>query len=201
MVYNYFQFPFSQSAKVVLTNPSTTTATNVISTISYALCPNGWDWGRRKRLKSSEQRINSDGTRGVTPYTQQDLLNVSGRGELLMVYMLMDGGDSNYFFLEGNVKMYVDGDTYPGSPSINWSGTEDYFLNGSYFQAGDYQTDYVGTTRKDGVHIAGAYRLHILDPVIFDSSLRVTWNNGDSTEKTVTNNTYLSSTVLYYLDT
>src|SRR5262249_28922659 len=156
--------------------------------------PVAWDWGRMYRIKNFEQRKNPDGvTKDVTPYQLVDLLNVSGRGVLWMVYMLMNG-ESDYHYLEGDIKMYVDGDAYPGSPSIWYGGTEDYFLNGSYFNAGLQYTDYFGLTRFNNNGMAGAYHLHVLDPVQFDSSLRITWQNGDNNglDPTTTGNTYLS---------
>jgi len=200
---NYFQFPFTTGIKVGLTNPSATTSSDIAAYVTYVKTPIDWNWGRRKRLKAFEQRINANGTRGVAPYAQQDLLNLAGgnRGELLMIYMLMDGGDSNYNYLEGNHKFYVDGDSYPGSPSIEFPGTEDYFNHGTYFHTGVFAQDYIGTTKRNGTNTVGAYRIHELDPIAFDNGIRVTWNNGDSTQKVVANNTYLSSTVLYYLDT
>lgn len=203
--YNYHRIPFKNGIKIDFANGSSTQSATVWGVVSYCLTPAPWDWGRAYRFKNFEQRLtSSDGVtvvRGVSPYSQQDLINISGRGMLWMVYMLMDGGDNNYNYLEGNIKMYIDGDSYPGSPSYQTSGTEDYFFNSNYFGAGQgYIGNWVGTTKKDNSHIVGAYRIHMPDPIIFDSSLRITWNAGDASQATVTNNIYLNSAVYYYLD-
>jgi len=95
---------------------------------------------------------------------------------------------------EGEIKFYLDGDT--DFPTINGTGTEDYF-NGSYdfenpvtHQYEPYTSPYSGLAqviKPDGLYESqqrfGLYRWHIPDPIRFDHDLRVTiqdlgWQSG-----------------------
>ncbi|HLO81278.1 MAG TPA: glycoside hydrolase family 172 protein [Chitinophagaceae bacterium] len=83
-------------------------------------------------------------------------------------------GDSAYrgtWFGEGEVKIYLDGDTK--LPSLSGTGTEDYI--GSGWGQGEYQGDYQGSLVSDSKNdIYAFYRYHIPDPVYFHSNCRVT---------------------------
>jgi hypothetical protein len=95
---------------------------------------------------------------------------------------------------EGEIKFYIDGDH--DFPTINGTGTEDYF-NGSYnfenqekHQYEEFTSPYSGLAqviRPDGLYQSqtrfGLYRWHITDPIRFNSDLRVTiqdlgWQSG-----------------------
>jgi hypothetical protein len=95
---------------------------------------------------------------------------------------------------EGEIKFFMDGDQE--FPTINGTGTEDYFL-GSYnfenkktHEYEEFSTAYAGlhqVIRPDGLYDSqqrfGLYRWHIQDPIRFDKSLRVTiqdlgWRSG-----------------------
>ena len=82
------------------------------------------------------------------------------------------------FFLEGDEKIYVDGESWPSR--YLGTGTEDYF-NGAYFwNAVDYEHGpYSGLTYKDwGTKRVCAYRYHITDAVNFSQSIRVDIEHG-----------------------
>ena len=95
-----------------------------------------------------------------------------------------------YTVVDGEPKMYVDGGEYP---TINYTGTEDYFC-GSYGFGNDillkrYQTFsglyaglYAITGNDSGEMYNGQqrfmlYRFHIQDPVYFGSSFKMTMDN------------------------
>jgi hypothetical protein len=92
---------------------------------------------------------------------------------------------NNGWWGEGEIKFYMDGDKQ--FPTINGTGTEDYF-NGSYdFENPDkhyyeeFTSPYSGLAqviKPDGLYRSqerfGLYRWHIADPVRFDHDLRVT---------------------------
>jgi hypothetical protein len=92
---------------------------------------------------------------------------------------------NNGWWGEGEIKFYMDGDKE--FPTINGTGTEDYF-NGSYDfdnpetkQYEEFTTPYSGLVqviKPDGHYQSqqrfGLYRWHIVDPIRFDSELRVT---------------------------
>jgi len=93
---------------------------------------------------------------------------------------VLDGGA---WYGEGEVKMYIDGDS--DQPTICGTGLEDYV--GTAWGMGPHQARYAGaplevrppnapaTEEPSGnPDFVGFYRWHVPDPVIFQSSLRVT---------------------------
>jgi hypothetical protein len=118
---------------------------------------------------------------------------VRGKGHYVGVYMAW-GVNNNGWWGEGEIKFYLDGDAE--YPTICGTGTEDYFC-GSYnfenqktHQYQEFTTAYAGmpqVIRPDGVYRSqqrfGLYRWHIMDPIRFESDLKVTiqalgWRSG-----------------------
>jgi hypothetical protein len=122
-------------------------------------------------------------------YTLVD--SIEGKGQYVGTYMAY-GSNKNGWWGEGEIKFFIDGDTQ--FPTINGTGTEDYFC-GSY----DFDTKKISSTgvetseytefsgpytglpqviRGDGhYHNAqrfGLYRWHIVDPIRFEDNLKVT---------------------------
>lgn len=109
---------------------------------------------------------------------------VKGRGQYVGTYMAI-GVTNNGWWGEGEIKFYLDGDTQ--FPTLNGTGTEDYFL-GSYNFEDQTQHQYTAFTtlysglpqiiRPDGLYTSqqrfGLYRWHIADPIRFTQDLRVT---------------------------
>lgn len=84
---------------------------------------------------------------------------------------------SNFWWGEGEVKMYIDGDT--DYPTLCGTGTEDYI--GTGYGQGLFSNRYQGnhyiskSGEGEGVMDAyGFYRFHIPDPVYFYEDIRVT---------------------------
>ena len=79
-------------------------------------------------------------------------------------------------FLEGDEMIYIDGED---KPSINGTGTEDYFSSGWYFDRGVYSAPFHGVVIKDE-HLSriSAYRWHIEDAMPFHKSIKVTIEHG-----------------------
>jgi hypothetical protein len=127
------------------------------------------------------------------PYKKDYVLvdSIKGKGQYVGTYMAY-GSTKNGWWGEGEIKFFMDGDTE--FPTINGTGTEDYFC-GSY----DFDTDkknaagvnvndytefsgpYTGlpqVIRGDGHYSVaqrfGLYRWHITDPIRFEKSLKVT---------------------------
>ena len=129
------------------------------------------------------------------PYKQVYTIldGVRGKGQYVGTYLAW-GVHNDGWWGEGEVKFYIDGDKE--FPTINGTGTEDYF-GGSYNfenQATDeyqtFTTPYSGLVqviKPDGLYQSqerfGLYRWHIADPIRFDHDLRVTiqdlgWQSG-----------------------
>jgi len=83
-------------------------------------------------------------------------------------------GDTMYkgtWFGEGEVKIYLDGDTK--NPSLVGTGTEDYI--GSGWGQGEYDCRYFGSLISDKDYdIYAFYRYHIVDPIYFHENCKVT---------------------------
>ncbi len=109
---------------------------------------------------------------------------VKGKGQYVGTYMAV-GVTNNGWWGEGEIKFFMDGDTQ--FPTVNGTGTEDYFL-GSYnfedqttHQYTPFTTLYSGlpqVIRPDGLYNSqqrfGLYRWHIMDPIRFEKDLKVT---------------------------
>lgn len=118
--------------------------------------------------------------------------SIKGKGQYVGTYMAY-GSNKNGWWGEGEIKFFMDGDTE--FPTINGTGTEDYF-NGAYDfdsetknnatgQMESHYTEFSGpytglpqVVRGDGhynvVQRFGLYRWHIMDPIRFDKDLKVT---------------------------
>jgi hypothetical protein len=114
------------------------------------------------------------------------ILDAEGQGHYVGTVMSVQSR-SPYWFGEGDVRIYVDGAT---TPSIQGTGTEDYFL--SAWGLAEHQYPYFGCTylSDDPSNLgmrATSYRWHIDDPIRFEESLRFEiehtgWISADETE-------------------
>jgi hypothetical protein len=127
------------------------------------------------------------------PYKKNYVLvdSIEGKGQYVGTYMAY-GSNKNGWWGEGEIKFFIDGDTQ--FPTINGTGTEDYFcgsydfdtkrVNSAGVETSEY-TEFSGpytglaqVTRGDGhYHNAqrfGLYRWHIMDPIRFEENLKVT---------------------------
>jgi len=136
------------------------------------------------------------------PYKQDYVLvdSIQGKGQYVGTYMAY-GVHNNGWWGEGEIKFFIDGDK--DYPTINGTGTEDYFCGAYDFDtrkkndAGveevnytEFSNPYTGlhqVIKGDGHYsIAqrfGLYRWHIKDPIRFDKNLKVTiqalgWRDG-----------------------
>lgn len=114
-------------------------------------------------------------------YTLVD--GIKGKGQYVGTYLAW-GLTNNGWWGEGEIKFYMDGDTQ--FPTINGTGTEDYFC-GSYdfenpktHQYQPFSTAYTGlhqVIKPDGLYNStqrfGLYRWHIMDPIRFEKDLKV----------------------------
>jgi hypothetical protein len=114
---------------------------------------------------------------------------IRGTGQYVGTALFAGLNGSNGCWVEGEAKMFIDGDVYP---SVNYTGTEDYFggsfawgyddglgryqsfsgqFVGMYAVLGDYGSRYNAQSRFM------AYRWHIPDPIHFSSDFRMTLQN------------------------
>ena len=206
--YSFIPIPFSSSIKITWKNPGP--PVYFASTVRYNVgVPNTWTRTRHLRA-STGVLINQPMDTVVT------LVDASGLnpGMYLGTYMWVDahpnGANPVAAALEGNHKMYLDDAI---TPSLEWSGFEDYFLHGYYFSLSQPDetmfntpysrsvSDYVGLTFKSyAVGTFAAYRLHIPDPIWFSNALKFTWDVGDSKQINFTGGERVEWRVWYYTE-
>jgi hypothetical protein len=100
---------------------------------------------------------------------------VQGRGQYVGTFIAWEQL-SNGWWGEGEIKFYLDGDT--DSPTINGTGTEDYFGGAWNFGDTAFSAPFSGYPlfRKESAQIPkhAMYRWHVPDPIRFNHDLRVT---------------------------
>lgn len=163
----YWPMPFRKHAKVTFTNDSDKDLSLLAYQITYAATkvPESAGYFHAQWRRSMSSRANPshtvlDGVKGQGRYV----------GTFLAYTQLSDG-----WFGEGEMKFFMDGDSK--FPTINGTGTEDYF-GASYGFPENYTTAYAGNTLnhagKDGPPKWSLYRWHLMDPISFQKDLRVT---------------------------
>jgi hypothetical protein len=173
---SYWKMPFRKKCRITVENVNPTEAMRLYYQVDYTLTEIGEDEAyfhaqyRRSRPTQNSQHTIIDGVQGKGHYV----------GTFLGV-----GVTNNGWWGEGEIKFFLDGDREHAT--IVGTGTEDYFC-GSYnfenqttHQYQEYSTAYAGlhqVIRPDGLYRSqqrfGMYRWHIMDPVRFESDLRVT---------------------------
>lgn len=182
---SYWEMPFRKSAKITAENIGAQDIAQFFYQIDYALTEIEMDaayfhaqWRRSNPLKYKEVHTLLDG--------------VHGRGHYVGTYMAWQT-NSNGWWGEGEIKFYMDGDLE--YPTICGTGTEDYFggawaFEGDQMKYGAYSAPFLGfhqVITADGFWKAntrfGMYRFHIMDPIRFETELKVTmqalgWRSG-----------------------
>jgi len=182
---SYWPMPFRRHAKLTLENLDDKPMT-VYYQIDFSKTPVPMD---AAYFHAQFRRVNP------LPYKQVYTIldGVKGRGQYVGTYLAW-GVHNNGWWGEGEIKFYLDGDKE--FPTINGTGTEDYF-NGSYnfenqetHQYETFTSPYSGLAqviKPDGLYQSqqrfGLYRWHIPDPIRFERDLRVTiqdlgWQSG-----------------------
>jgi len=189
---SYWVMPFRKKCRVTLTNISDK-KTSLYYQIDYVLAEVPDD---AAYFHAQFRRVNPLKYKEV--YTIID--GVKGKGQYVGTYMCW-GVNNNGWWGEGEIKFYMDGDKK--FPTINGTGTEDYFCGSYNFHAKksntnhheydgyeSFTTPYSGLAqviRPDGLYNSqtrfGLYRWHITDPIRFDKDIRVTiqalgWRDG-----------------------
>ncbi len=182
---SYWPMPFRKKARITLENLDDKPMV-IYYQIDYSKAPIPAD---AAYFHAQFRRVNP------VPYKQvySILDGVEGKGQYVGTYLAW-GVHNDGWWGEGEIKFYMDGDTQ--FPTINGTGTEDYF-NGSYdfenqttHQYEPFTTPYAGLAqviKPDGLYQSqqrfGLYRWHIPDPIRFDHDLHVTiqdlgWQSG-----------------------
>lgn len=178
---SYWEMPFEKHCRITMENRS-----KKEETLYYMI--SGWygeipqDAGYFHAAYRQEHPV----TKGRA-YTIID--GIEGRGCFAGLTLATGMNGNNTCWVEGEAKMYIDDDQYP---SMNYTGTEDYFC-GSYGFGNDiilnrYQTfsgtytglfAIMGDNREfyNGQQRFLLYRFHEKDPVYFSKNFKMTIDN------------------------
>jgi hypothetical protein len=181
----YWEMPFRKRCRITYTNLAPDSI-SVFYQINYTLTDVPDD---AAYFHAQFRRTNP------LPYKQEYVIldGVKGNGHYVGTYMAW-GVQNNGWWGEGEIKFFMDGDGE--FPTICGTGTEDYFCGSYNFenkktqQYQEFTTPYAGLSqvlRPDGLYNSqmrfSIYRWHIMDPVRFQSDLKVTmqslgWRTG-----------------------
>ena len=179
----YWVMPFRRKCKITMENINDADAMTLYYQVDYTLTEVPSDAGY---FHTQFRRSNPNET---SVYTIND--GIKGKGQLVGVYLAW-GVNNNGWWGEGEIKFFMDGDTK--FPTICGTGTEDYFCGSYNFDREGKYTEFctpysglVQVIRPDGAYKSqqrfGLYRWHILDPIRFDTDLKITiqdlgWRQG-----------------------
>ncbi len=168
--YNCFwHMPFEKSIRVEVVNESPSKNINLLY---YNI-----DWIRKDRLPPETPYFYARYRQGYPVESGKDyvVLETEGKGHYVGTVLAVRTR-SPAWFGEGDEKIYINGEK---EPSIWGTGTEDYFL--SAWGLKTTGTPYFGTAYFDQWGIVGghtsAYRWHVEDPIVFEKSIKVTFEH------------------------
>jgi hypothetical protein len=166
----YVPMPFREHVRVEIVNGGATPVPQLYYQIDFTLGPVPDDAGY---LHTTFRRENPTTMR--RDFTIAD--GIEGPGRFLGCNVGVRVLDDGWWYGEGEVKVYLDGDT--ALPTICGTGLEDYV--GTAWGMGPHHALYAGaplevkapgsTTQPD---LLAFYRWHLPDPVLFQRDLRVT---------------------------
>jgi hypothetical protein len=183
---SFFPMPFPKHARMTVTNEGEQKVNAYYFNIDYRayskpLPADTLYFHAQYRQATPNTAIKSDGKnlKGENNYVW---MTAKGRGQFVGVTMsVLENADG--WWGEGDDMFFVDEETLP---SINGTGTEDYFLGawdfgGKEFAYGSFGAPVVGPER------AGArwsvYRFHLDSPIPFTKSLRATIEHGHANDR------------------
>ncbi|HJP63861.1 MAG TPA: glycoside hydrolase family 172 protein [Mucilaginibacter sp.] len=164
---SYIPMPFKTGAKVTLTNESRSDLNLLFYDIDYVIMD---------KPQPGMLYFHAFWNRTIKSTLTKDfelLPAVNGRGRFLGVNVgvNVDAAYGHTWWGEGEVKMYIDGDT--DHPTINGTGAEDYI--GTGWGEGAFTNQYQGCSIADTTKNQYAfYRFHIPDAIYFNQNFKAT---------------------------
>jgi hypothetical protein len=193
----FFPMPFQKHARITVTNEGSRKVDSLYFNIDYRQYskplladqlyfhaqyrqanPNsGWtsDW-----KSNADPRVNDKpNLNGEGNYVWME---AAGRGHYVGVTMSILQNQDDWWG-EGDDMFFVDGEA---RPSINGTGSEDYFLGAWGFTAGAFHYGLYGAPVKGPEKAGGrtsVYRFHLDSPITFTKSLRATIEHGHANHR------------------
>ncbi len=127
-----------------------------------------------------------------------DLLRLEkGRGAIESVYMSFFDPGETFLYAERNLNIYYGQEA---TPSLESSGTEDFFMASWAWAAGAYATTFHGApVRQPRPGFVTAYR-YFQNPSSFENGVRIAWELGPSDRPESGGPIKLWSLVSYWLE-
>lgn len=173
----YWQMPFRKKFKITLENRAEN-RTRLFYSVDYTLT----NVPKNAAYFHAQFRMAEK-----VPFKEEFTIldQVKGHGQFVGTF-LAHATKSDAWWGEGEIKMFIDGDT--DHPTINGTGEEDYFLgswgystfneDGSRNLYTDYQTPYAGFFQvkptSEFIGRFSQYRWHIYDPIRFQNDFKMT---------------------------
>ena len=183
----YFPMPFNKKAKIEIVNENELPFILYFN-IDYEMYKEPLDentayfhasWHRENPCQGwgPDLQTNCPEVNNVTNFKGENnytVLDVEGTGHYVGCNLTVKHYQGSWWG-EGNDMFFIDGEEYP---SLNGTGTEDYFNHAWGMQKNAYP--FFGTivheSDTDGFQVS--YRFHITDPVRFEKHLKVTIEHG-----------------------
>lgn len=178
-----FPMPFQKSAQISFENQGQQPV-NLSVNVSCEALPAwdaNWAYFHSSWSRSTPQDIGK-------PHA---ILRTTGKGRYVGCILSVVSKDRSWWILEGDEMMYRDGET---APSWHGTGLEDYF-NGAWYYQNVLARPLYGLTVKTFFRII-QYRLHLLDPVGYDSSFSMVFERGPDHAS----HGFMESVAYYYQD-
>lgn len=163
----FIQMPFKKAAKITVTNESGKKLNSIFFDVNYNLLKT-WD--------DNHLYFHAWWSRDTATALAKDFVllpDLKGKGRFLGVNVTLNANllYKKSWWGEGEVKMYIDGDS--NYPTLAGTGTEDYI--GTGWGQGTYSHRYTGCLyANDTSDRWSFYRYHVPDPVFFSSNIRIT---------------------------
>ena len=193
----YFKMPFATAARITVTNEGTIRTDSLYFAVDYVVLPHlpdglGRFHAQYRQAAPCKGEVN-DWTNEYSPAIN-DRKNLSGEGNYIFLEATGTGHllgvshavlqNQDGWFGEGDDMIFIDGDS---APTINGSGTEDYYNGAWAFGDQPFAFQHNGAPFiADANRIGGRYclyRWHTESPIAFQKSIRVTMEHGHANHR------------------
>ncbi len=175
--YNFFPMPYGKHAKIVLENNSSLDIVGANIEIQYNSSPYnglGANAGYFKGIYNKQ-----DPTVSGQDY---QLINLTGKGHIVGTVLNISQMIKTLEILEGDHQIFIDSDT--NTPTLQGTGTEDFFNGGYFFRKGTFTLPLQGNPIKDpnSKNTIVMYRLNPYDAFTFDNKITFKFEHGYSND-------------------
>jgi len=188
----YFEMPFSSAAKITLTNQGKERTNSLYFAIDYVTLPAlpaeiGRFHAQYRQSAPAKGTVDNwqhnwdkfvDEIKNLKAESNYVYLEATGRGHFVGVTHAVEQNQEGWFG-EGDDMFFIDSDEMP---TINGTGTEDYFngawdFNGQPFAYAHNGAPYIIDAERIGGRYC-LYRWHTESPITFERSIKVTIEHG-----------------------